>query len=241
MKPVPWIVLFEDDDYIAINKPPGLLSIPDRFDKNLPNALEMLRRSRDVLVVHRIDRQTSGVLIFAKNRDAHRSLCRAFEQHTVLKVYLAIVEGVVQNSAGTIDAPLRAHTTIAGAMMVDRHRGRPAVSRYEVIERYRSHTLLKVFPETGRQHQIRVHLKSVGHSLVVDDVYGHRSSLYLSEIKKNYKPKAGVPERPLISRLTLHSTALSFCHYRTGQTVLVESPAPKDFRSVIQQLRRASA
>ena len=243
-KVTPLEILFEDSDLVAINKPAGLASIPGRGEStsvveqlaaqlNLPCAGSADPRLR---VVHRLDKDTSGVLLFAKNIAAQRHLSHQFQNNTIKKEYLALVEGKPPQSTGEIDGPLAPHPTQKDRMHISKH-GRPARTAWQVEQTFRRHALLRVFPQTGKTHQIRVHLKSIDLPLAVDPIYGSPVGLYLSSFKRDYRPTRGQDERPLIGRLTLHAHKLSFKH-PNGAAINLEAPIPKDFRATINQLQR---
>ena len=232
-------ILFEDEQLIVANKPPGLLSIPDRFALEKPNLLALLTNEYGkVWTVHRIDRETSGLICFARNEEAHRHLSQQFEQRTVEKTYLALLDGGATPEAGTIDRPIAESHTQPGKMVVAK-KGKNAVTHYQVVERFRLFTLVEARIETGRTHQIRVHFESIGHPLAVDSLYGRREALLLSEIKqKGYHLGRGQEERPLMSRMPLHAWKLALDHPHAGERMEFEAPLPKDFAAVLKQLRK---
>lgn len=231
-------IVYEDDDYLFVSKPSGLLTIPDRFDPELPNLLEIFSQAREkIFVVHRLDKDTSGLIGLAKTAEAHRDLCMQFENHTVRKTYIALIRGIPDTPAGTISFPLTEDSAKPGRMTVAGKDGKEAVTEYNILEKLNGFSLAEVLPKTGRTHQIRVHFKAFGHPLAVDPLYGSAEGIYLSDIKKNYKPKPGDSEKPLIGRLTLHSFSLRFRHIR-GIDMVLTAELPKDFRSVIQHLRK---
>ena len=232
-------LLYEDEHILVVNKPPGLLTIPDRTGgkESLLGLLE--RRFGKVFVVHRLDRETSGVLCFARSVEAHRNLSMQFERHTSDKFYLALVDGVLHHEEGEIDKPVGEHPTIPGKMTVT-HSGKPSLTFYRVAERFRRFTLAEVLIKTGRTHQIRVHFQSIGYPLAVDALYGRRPALYLSEIKgKAYKSgKYSEEERPLMDRTSLHAARLRIDHPVTGERMEFKADLPKDFAAVLNQLRK---
>lgn len=234
-------ILSEDEDYILINKSAGMLTLPDRFDPAIPNLYHILKsRYANLFIVHRIDRQTSGVIAFAKNALAHKELNLQFESHQVQKKYLAIVQGVLNDAEGVIDLAIGENSGKAGTMRIDTAHGKKSVTQYRVIEKYLNYTLVEAEPLSGRTHQIRVHFKAIGHPLAVDELYGHAEGIKLSSIKKTYKIKTGEIEKSLIARLTLHAKSLRFYHFRRKEPVTIEAPVPKDFDSTIKQLRKLS-
>jgi len=212
-------ILYEDDDFLVINKPAGLLVLPDRFNRFAPNLFDILKKQySEIFVVHRIDKETSGIIICAKNADAHKALGQQFEHHKVRKTYLALVQGNLPNDSGKIDLPIAEHRSEANMMVIDKQRGKPSVTEYRVIERFSRFTLVELQPLTGRTHQIRVHLKAIGHPLAIDTLYGRRKEIFLSDIKPKFKhTESG--EKPLMNRLTLHAARLEFVHFRTQQSI----------------------
>ena len=189
-------------------------------------------------LVHRIDRDTSGVLLLARTSDSQRALTRQFMDRTVAKTYLAIVRGSPADSAGRIDAPVGEMRGNLVRVCVNPRRGKPAVTDWEVLERFVGYTLLRCRPLTGRQHQIRLHMQIAGMPLAVDDLYGGSSGILLSSFKHDYKLGRGREERPLIARLTLHAESIEFDHPSQGKRMRFEAPLPKDFRATLNQLRK---
>jgi 23S rRNA pseudouridine1911/1915/1917 synthase len=246
-------IVYEDDELLVINKPAGLLVIPDRWDPSKPTVVKLARAylqaravaSGEVLseapriwVVHRLDRDTSGVLILAKSDRAHAALSRQFEHGKVQKTYLALVSGQGIRAEGVIRLPIGQHPDRPGMMVIRRRQGKFAITRYSVLERFRGYTLLDVHPQTGRSHQIRVHVQAIGYPLAIDPLYGSGEPLLLSALKPSYRPKVGADERPLMARLTLHAQALEVMHPTHGKTFKWIAPLPKDFAAVLRNLRR---
>ncbi|HWB53155.1 MAG TPA: RluA family pseudouridine synthase [Tepidisphaeraceae bacterium] len=237
-------IIYQDADCVAINKPAGLASIPGRGETSsvLQQLAEQLNLpwsgSADprLRVVHRLDKETSGVLLMAKNLPTQRLLSEQFQNGKVQKEYLALVAGRPSADAGTINAPLGPHPTSRDRMAV-RKDGKQALTEWKVEERFRRFALVRCFPRTGRTHQIRVHLQSIGLPLAVDPLYHPNKGLFLSSFKRDYRPTRGEDERPLIARLTLHAERLTFDHPSTGKA-MIEAPLPKDFRATLNQLRR---
>lgn len=234
-------ILYEDLHLVVVDKPAGLLSVPDRHDADLPNVLSLLRRQlkADVWPVHRLDKPTSGLLAIARNPEAQRNLSRQFEQRTVDKTYLALVEGRPPEASGEINVPLAPHPTKAGRMMIA-IRGKEARTRYRHHTDCGPHSLLEVDLLTGRTHQIRIHLQHLGFPLLVDPFYGKRDALYLSHLKKRrYNLKRGTEERPLLDRVPLHAHRLGFDHpAKLDRRISLESPLPKDIRATVRQLQK---
>lgn len=235
-------ILYQDEHLIVVNKPADILSIPDRFVPEKPNLLDILQAEfGQVWVVHRLDKATSGVICFALDAGTHKALSLQFQERKVQKRYHALVEGCPLLEKGSIDRSIAPHPTVAGKMMAST-RGKTALTYYRVLSRYRDFALLEADIKTGRTHQIRVHLSSIGHPLVVDPLYGKREALYLSEIKrKNFRLGKHAEERPLLSRLSLHAHSLEVLHPQTKESLYVEAPYFKDFRAVLNQLNKWNA
>jgi len=237
-------ILFDSPDYVAIDKPAGLVTIPGRDDSasafkqlssqlNLPSTGNADPRLR---VVHRLDKDTSGVLLFAKHVVAQRHVSHQFQNNKVEKQYLAIVAGNPTEQQGVIEAPLAVHPADKIRMHVSKF-GRPAITAWKVDQSFRRYALVRCFPKTGKTHQIRVHLAHIGNPLVVDPLYGPAASLLLSSFKRGYHPSRKDDERPLIARLTLHAEKLTFENL-AGERVEITSPLPKDFRATLNQLSK---
>lgn len=229
---------FEDDHLIVVDKPADVLSIPDRFDKNIFNIAGFLAANYpSVFTVHRLDKPTSGIMIFAKTAEAHAHLSKQFQERTTKKTYWALVDGHPP-AEREIDKPIGYHPTIPGKMMVTA-RGKSALSRFVVEEQFRRFSSLAVTIETGRTHQIRVHLASIGFPLAVDELYGAREGLFLSEIKgRNFRLAKNEDERPLVGRASLHAWKLTVVHPATGETMTFSTDLPKDLAAAQKQLRK---
>ena len=233
-------ILYEDEAVLCVDKPADLAVEPERWRKEAPTVASVLLgmglpyRPR---IAHRLDKGTSGALLLAKDLEAERALRRQFERREVEKEYWAIVEGEVPGEGGEVDLPVGPDPTQEGRMRVERRKGDPAQTAYRVIERFRGYTVLAAFPRAGRTHQIRVHLAARGFPLAVDPLYGRQSELLLSRIKPDYRRKRGLPETPLLGRLSLHARRLGFRSPAAGP-VAVESPLPKDLEIVLGKLRR---
>jgi 23S rRNA pseudouridine955/2504/2580 synthase/23S rRNA pseudouridine1911/1915/1917 synthase len=230
-------ILAEDDDYIAFNKPSGLLVLPDRYDTGIPNIVSLLRAGGDdAYVVHRLDKDTSGVIILAKTKESHSFLNDEFEKRSVTKQYIAICLGEVREEEGTINLALRLNPATR-TMRVNQKKGKESRTSFMVKERFRGFTSLDIQPLTGRTHQIRVHLSAIGHPLLSDPAYGDGRPFFLSKTKKTYT-KGKKAEKPLLSRTALHAEHLQVRHPRTRELVTLTAPLPKDMRSVIRMLRK---
>ena len=233
-------ILHEDQDVIVLNKPPGFVVHPGagHNSRTLVNAL--LSHCPDLEgvggrirpgIVHRLDKDTSGALVVAKNYMAHESLSAQFKMRQVRKVYLALVYGEVKLPVGVIDFPIGRHPTDRKKMSTQSGRGRPTETRWKVREAFSGVTLLEIDLRTGRTHQVRVHCAAIGHPVVGDATYGG---------KRRWKDLAPGPMQDIlgtIRRQMLHAWQLSFVHPRTGQWMNFESPLPKDIASVLESLR----
>ncbi len=237
MKPQKIELLYADEAIIIVNKPPGILTIPDRHDPAIPNILGYLRdRYESVFTVHRIDRETSGILCFARDEASHRALSMQFQDRLVDKVYMVLVQGTVLGEEGRIENYLADHPTIPGRMVIVKRDGKKSITEWRVTERFRHFTLLDAHIKTGRQHQIRVHFKHLGHPLAIDTMYANKDKLMLSEIKRKFTISENAEEQPIMSRLTLHAHQLGITHPLTGERVHFTAPAPKDFAALLTQL-----
>ena len=225
-------IAYEDDDLLVINKPKGLVVHPaaGHQDDTLVNGL--LYAMGDDLsgingelrpgIVHRIDKDTSGLLAVAKNDFAHAFLASQLKDHSMARTYEAIVCGSFREDSGTVDAPIGRHPSDRKKMCVTQRNSRNAVTHWEVVKRYRGYTHIRCKLETGRTHQIRVHMAHIGHPLLGDTVYGHK------------KPELGQDSQ------CLHAGALCFRHPRDGRPVMVFAPLPEYFTQVIEKLERMS-
>ncbi|MHC4469570.1 MAG: RluA family pseudouridine synthase [Planctomycetota bacterium] len=241
-------ILYRDDHFLAVDKPAGLPSVRERWTEN-ESALVVvwgLLREADggapkPRVVHRLDKGTSGVLLFATSREAARSLSRQFKEREVEKTYRAIVLGTPPEDGGTIEVRLEEDRRRPGLVRVVEKKGKPSVTAWTVLERFRGYALLSVRPRTGRLHQVRASLGHLGYPLLVDPPYGGREALFLSELKPGYKRKKDQPERPLIGRVSLHAERLVLTHPVTGERVEIEAPLPKDLTLALKYLRKFRA
>ncbi len=225
---IPLDVVYEDGDVIVVNKPVGLVvhPAPGHPDGTLVNAL--LYHCGDSLsgingelrpgIVHRIDRDTSGLIIAAKNDDAHLALAEQLKDHSLARTYEAVVVGNLREDTGTVDAPIGRHPVDRKRMCVNEKNGRPAVTHWTVLQRFPGYTHVQCQLETGRTHQIRVHMAYIGHPLLGDPVYG---------AKKPYPGLAGQ---------CLHARRLTFTHPATGERMTVECPLPAWFEAVLKRL-----
>lgn len=229
-------ILLENDFFIAVNKPSGLLSIPDRLGQEISLKIILQERLGKIFTVHRLDKDTSGVIVFAKDEETHKELSKLFEGREVEKYYLGLVHGTLIQPEGTIDVGIMEHPVKKG-LMVTHQKGKHSITDYKVLEAFRQYSWLQFQIHTGRTHQIRVHMKHLGNSIVCDDLYGEHKPVLLSSLKRNFKlSKEAEEERPILSRLALHSNSLKFTLY--DQEYLLEAEPPKDLRALLQQLRK---
>jgi 23S rRNA pseudouridine1911/1915/1917 synthase len=227
-EPMPLDIVYEDSDVVVVNKPRGLVvhPAPGHYSGTLVNGL--LAHCKDLSgingvlrpgIVHRIDKDTSGLLMVAKNDKAHLSLAQQLKEHTVNRTYVAIVHGVIPHEMGTIDAPIGRDPKNRQQMAVVFENSKPAVTHFVVLERFQEFTLVELKLETGRTHQIRVHMKYIGYPLAGDPKYGPKHTLELNG-------------------QALHAKTLGFTHPRTGERLEFEAPLPQDLLDVIHMLRR---
>lgn len=233
-QPPAYELLFEDEDLILINKSSGIPVLPERQNIQhicIKSLIE--KRYGSVFIVHRIDKETSGVLCMAKNPGAHKALNQIFMDRQVEKKYLAIVEGKLLMEADVISLPIYQDRS---GNRIDK-KGKTAISHYQVKESFRHYSLLEIDIKTGRQHQIRLHMQAIGHPLMVDSLYGNSTAFMLSSVKKKFNQKEE-EERPLLDRLSLHAYSLSFTHPFSGEKIYKEAPLPKDLLATLSQLRK---
>lgn len=224
---IPLDVLYEDSEVIVINKPQGMVVHPASgvYTGTLVNALLMHCKDLSGIngvtrpgIVHRIDKDTSGVIVIAKNDNAHNFLAAQLKEHTVKRVYYALVEGIIKEESGRVEAPLGRHPQEKIKMAVVKD-GKQAATNYKVIERFKNHTLVECILETGRTHQIRVHMAHIGHPLVGDPVYGYKK------------------QRFNLNGQLLHAMQLGFIHPVSMEYMEFETPLPEYFKKVLNILR----
>ncbi len=234
-------IVFEDEQIVVVNKPAGLLTIPDRYNLTLPSIDNILRtKYGEIFIVHRLDKETSGIMVFAKNADSHRHLSLQFQNHFVSKIYDAVVNGVVQKDEIDIDIPIIAHHSKKGLSMPSA-RGKESRTILKVKERYKEATWAECNLITGRHHQLRVHVAAIGHPLLVDFVYGGGSEFLLSSIKKKkFNLKKHTEEKPIMNRISMHAKSLTFAHPSNEEKVTFEVPQPKDFVAMLNVLNKYS-
>ncbi|MBL7858868.1 MAG: RNA pseudouridine synthase [Cyclobacteriaceae bacterium] len=225
------LVLWQDDDYVVVNKPPFLSTLQDRIEKG--NLLALAREKvGDAQVCHRLDKDTSGVLAIAKNPEAYRHLSMQFEHRQVSKVYHAIADGIHQFDNVFVDEPILKQDD--GIAKISRRDGKPAQTWFTSLKSYRNNTLIECRPITGRMHQIRVHLSLLKAPITGDETYGGKS-LFLSTLKRGFNLKKLTDEQPLMKRMALHAFSLEF-EVLAGTKQKITAPYPKDIQALIRQL-----
>lgn len=246
-------VLFEDEHLLALDKPAGLLTSPDRYDPNRPNLMKLLHagvaqqkpwaRERNLTYLanaHRLDFETSGVILLAKSKPVLVALANLFGSEKPVKKYVALAWGHPLDKTFAVDARLSPHPVKLGEMRVDPKGGKRSETQFEVLEQFSDWCWIRCTPLTGRTHQIRIHLKHAGFPIVGDELYGGKQ-LWLSRLKKDYRLKPGREERPLISRVALHAEELTLVHPVTNEAVTMKSELPKDLRVALKYLRLYAA
>lgn len=229
-------IIFENEKFIVINKPAGMLSIPDRIQSETSLKDILKERYGAIFTVHRLDKGTSGVIIFAKDAETHKQLSQLFEEREVEKYYLGLVHGKIQNDEATIDAHIAEHPGKNGKM-ITHAKGKPALTDYKALETFRTFTWVQFQIHTGRTHQIRVHMQHIGHSIVCDDLYGSPEPVLISTLKKRYNlSQKEETEKPILQRLALHSSLLKFD--LNGEHFEFTAALPKDLKALLQQLRK---
>jgi 23S rRNA pseudouridine955/2504/2580 synthase/23S rRNA pseudouridine1911/1915/1917 synthase len=237
------LVIFENNDFIVLNKPSGLLSIPDREGKEISLKKLLQEKHSEIFTVHRLDKETSGLIVFAKNETTHKYLSQQFapafsgQNSQTGKAYLGLIVGSPLNKEGIIDSAIMEHPTKKGVMVINK-KGKESITEYELLKDFGIYSWIQFRIHTGRTHQIRVHMKDLGHPIACDEIYGDGEPILLSSIKHNFKlSKKEEEERPILNRLALHSHKLRF----TGHDKKIyefEAPVPKDLKATLQQLAK---
>jgi 23S rRNA pseudouridine955/2504/2580 synthase len=232
------LIIFENDDYILINKPPHIASLDERQADNSQSILRLAKEyADDAQLCHRLDKETSGVLAIAKNPAAYRHLSMQFEHRQLEKRYHAVVNGTHDFEMISVYLPIamkRDGTMVA----IDRQKGKEADTIFNTMKVYRNHTLVECMPITGRMHQIRIHLVCLKAPIVCDHTYGGEM-IYLSDLKRKFNLKKETEEQPLIKRVALHAHSLTF-RLLNEEIIKIEAPYPKDFEVLVKQLDKFS-
>ncbi|GAB5465055.1 MAG: RluA family pseudouridine synthase [Candidatus Kapaibacteriales bacterium] len=230
-------LIHRSETYLVVNKMAGVLSVPGRYDDPDDNLTAFLNSEYGkVYVVHRLDRDTSGIMLYALTPETHREFSMMFEHQNIQKIYDAVLEGEpVQDY--DIDIPITSDPSKKGKSMPAGD-GKPSLTKMKVEERYGRASLVKCDLVTGRHHQLRVHVSTIGNPLLIDPLYGEREEFFLSEFKRKFNTKKGTEEKALISRITMHAKSLTFNCPDKGEEVSYEADWPKDFRALVNQLRK---
>jgi RluA family pseudouridine synthase len=244
-----FVVIYEDERAVAVNKPPGLSVGGDRWDESkerLDRLLSAFIGVQKLYTVHRIDRDTSGIVVFAKDAETHKRLSGAFESRDVKKRYIAIVHGRPPWKETVCDLPLVPNGNKQHHTIIDQYRGKKSLTRFHLLGSAGNYSVVEAFPETGRTHQIRVHLAALGHPVVCDEFYGNTKPVFLSAIKRGWR---GDPfeEKPLLTRLGLHGAELYIPEYKSSvgpadadseKGVTLMAPLFRDMAALVNQMEK---
>jgi len=233
-----YTVIFENENYIAVNKASGVSVGGDRYDESkerLDRLLESDLKLAKIYTVHRIDKETSGLVVFAKNKETHRELSVAFEQRKVSKLYIAIVHGRPSWENTSCDLALVPNGNKKHMTIIDKYHGKESLTEFTCVTKAGNYSVLQARPQTGRIHQIRVHAAALGHPVVCDALYGKLSVVKLSSFKRGYRGDTA-NERPLLSRLGLHAMELKL---PDGQELF--APLPRDISALVKQMEKQAA
>jgi 23S rRNA pseudouridine955/2504/2580 synthase len=226
------LLVYEDEHYLILNKPPGISTLEDRNDPR--NLLALIREVEPrAQVGHRLDKDTSGVLVVARHPEAYRHISMQFEHRQVTKVYHAVADGLHRFDQVEVDRSILVQKDGTVRLAVG---GKPAQTIFQTLETYRFHTLLECKPVTGRMHQIRIHAAFLQAPLSGDSTYGGKP-IFLSQVKASFKLKKEAEEEPLMKRMALHAYSIEFQNLNEQKTEFT-APYPKDFRALITQLQR---
>jgi 23S rRNA pseudouridine1911/1915/1917 synthase len=256
----PFTIIYENDQFLVVNKSSGIAVIADRWDDSKERLDDLLnsyyaKEAADaassipprepailfphrVFVVHRIDRDTSGLVVFAKTREAHRYLSSLFESRALEKTYLAVIHGRPAWTETVCDLPLRADGDREHRTIIDKAKGKHARTNFKLLAEVGAYSLIEAQIETGRTHQIRVHLASLGHPVVCDPLYGTMKPVYLSAFKRGWRGD-NLEEKPLLSRLGLHAYSLVI-PTPEGEAQRFIAPLPRDFRALVNQMEKVT-
>lgn len=237
----PFSIIYKDASIAVLNKKAGLSVAADRWNPDAPRldlaAAEICAPGERLFAVHRIDKETSGLVVYALHPAAHRKLCMEFENRNVSKTYHALIYGAPDWQETTVSVPLRADGDKMHRTVPDRHGGKSARTDFRNLGRCGAFSWLEASPVTGRTHQIRAHLRLLGFSIACDALYGSAEPLYLSKIKRSWRGDE-FEEKPLISRLALHAYRLAFPHPESGEPMEFTAPYPRDLHAVRRQFAK---
>ena len=233
----PYTIIFENEQLIAVNKASGISVGGDRWDESKERLDRLLERGLNlskIYTVHRIDKETSGLVVFARTKESHRGLSLAFEERQIVKRYTAIVHGRPSWKETLCELPLVPDGNKKHQTIIDKYHGKESVTRFILLMSAGNYSILEAQPQTGRIHQIRVHAAAIGHPVVCDALYGKETPVKLSSFKRGWKgdPKQ---EKPMLSRLGLHALELTLPDGR-----ILSAPMPKDMLSLIKQIEKQS-
>jgi len=243
-------ILYEDDYLMAINKPAGLLTAPDRYDPKRPNLMRLLqegikqgkpwavqRKLTYLMNPHRLDFETTGIILLAKTKDVLVSMTDLFGTDKISKKYIALAHNYPDKDEFEVDVIMAPNPRRPEIMMVVKKKGKRSITKFRVLEKFAGFTLFECHPITGRTHQIRLHLRYAGCPVVGDRLYGG-SPLFLSSLKKGYKIQNSKIEQPLISTVALHSKQIDFVHPISGENISISAPEPKPLVVALKYLRQ---
>ena len=254
----PFTIIYEDDNIIAVNKAAGVLVGGDRWVTGPEESRERLDRliagivpGSKIFVVHRIDRETSGLVVFAKNWESHRELSLAFQRRDAVKRYIAVVHGRPPWRETACDLPLVPNGNKQHQTIIDKYRGKQSLTRFKLVCGAGNYSVLEAWPETGRTHQIRVHAAALGFPVVCDTLYGRSKPVLLSGIKKNWRGDR-LDEKPLLARLGLHAESLSLpadsfsgkmsAALSSGNNLIsFHAPPPRDIAALVKQIKKIAS
>ena len=229
------LLIYEDEDFFLLNKPPHTATLDERHEDRGASMLRLAKEFHaDAQVGHRLDKETSGVLLFARHPAAYRHIAMQFEHRQVGKIYHAVVGGIHHFEGVLVNLPIL--PLKVGVVKIDRAEGKEAETLFNTLEVYRAHSLIECMPFTGRMHQIRIHLQCLKAPIVMDALYGG-PEIYLSDFKRKFKMAKDAEEQPLIQRVALHARSLNFENMK-GERILVEAPYPKDMAALVRQLEQ---
>lgn len=231
--------IHQDENIIAVNKAPGISTIPERYVRDGRTVSELLTKQfGKIFIVHRLDKDTSGIVVFARNAETHRELSMLFEDRQVRKIYRAVVQGIFGADPIEINIPLLLSNT-RSKLVVPSARGKEAITKVRLVEGFKSASLVECNLITGRQHQIRAHLSASGFPLIGDADYGGTGEFFLSSIKRKYVGEKA-DEKPIIARVALHSFSLEFTVPSSGIHYAFQADYPRDFSALLSVLGKYS-